>query len=577
MAAPPDAPHLRYESSGLAGKLEEDAYEAYFGKPVSDPSQREALCHGADSNDMVRSCETVAGWFQPSADMHRYLAEHPEAYEQLRPRLILLAGSFNPSVAEAARSAGSGGGEAFGAGRTDSGVRHRAFEKLPVFAEPPSKDVDGRTMPAGVEAWIHESRLHNPAGVEPLAFSPDGKVLAGCIREQVCLWSTQTGELIDKVPVPPEVSSIWPDHSFLFMPTRDTFIVREPDDSSRGYVWLWRAGQGHARQLAGGKYPCHGAAVAPARGLAAVVGPYGDLAIYDAANPEASARTIQLARPPPSDLWWQYYPAFSPSGKLLAVSEPGEILRVYDVDSGKKVSEALAVGRVVGFADEDTVLAWVWCDGAQDNWRLDGVGGFDARSGKPTVQHKVDASLGDDLACLQNNVLVHLRLGGKARVAVTGWPDFKPLMATIDMGQKGGGGDSYSALSADGRLLALGGRTTVMLWDVKSGKRLFASDHPESPVDICGEGRSRGLCLLHGGRLEEWDAYKGRKLASLLPEGEHSPPRAYLRGRTSSPPSPRRVGKASRAAARSPRVGNSSFGTWTASCFGRRRSPPAGR
>lgn len=169
--------------------------------------------------------------------------------------------------------------------------------------------------------------LHGTRPVSDAAISPDGSVIATCLRgdKTVCLWDAATGKLKATLPQPQEVESVQ------FDPTGHTLVA-----GSEKSVTLWgEASYKHGGTLADlpEALSSHAPSIS-ANGKRVVITGFYELAVYDL----GTGRKIRTIRPPLHLDEPIGGASISPDGRLVATSLMASDANqgaVWDVDSGR--------------------------------------------------------------------------------------------------------------------------------------------------------------------------------------------------------------------------------------------------
>ena len=273
-----------------------------------------------------------------------------------------------------------------------------------------------------------EAPIQASAGVNGLAFSPAGKLLADVTDYRVQLWNPSTGKLVRTI-VPPGAASA---NSFSNSPTLTSVTVSLSGliaaGNTAGDIWLWSAATGK---------------------------PVG-----------APMRTATGNFTGVNSL------AFSPNGKLLASGDGHGYLRLWAVPAGDPVGGPKAVdtgeddivnGGVAGvaFSPDGTIVATADSVGFAQLWN--------AATGQPA---------GTPIQVTASQVpLMHVAFSPDGKQLATGDWDGKATLLNRATGTKTvlsvdtDGHVNSVAFSPDGRLLATADSNgTVKLWNVASGQ-----------------------------------------------------------------------------------------------------------
>jgi WD40 repeat protein/transcriptional regulator with XRE-family HTH domain len=304
-------------------------------------------------------------------------------------------------------------------------------------------------------------------GVNSVAFSPNGKLLAGADAHTVRLWNPATGQPVGP-PLPADTPHGYGVYAVAFSPNGKLLAV------AGRTVRLWnpatRQPVGAPLRANSGYGGVNGVAFSPNGKLLATAATDGTVRLWNPA-------TGQPVGAPLIATTGTYYGvnavAFSPNGKLLASAEADGTVRLWNPATGQPVGAPLhagagaALGQALGvtFSPDGKLLAAGDADGAARVWntatrqpvgaplRADtGPGG-----GVDDVAFSPDGKL---LATADANATVQLWN------PATGRPAGAPLQADA-----GTGGVNGVAFSPDGKLLAAGnGNGTVQLWNPATGR-----------------------------------------------------------------------------------------------------------
>jgi RNA polymerase sigma factor (sigma-70 family) len=197
--------------------------------------------------------------------------------------------------------------------------------------EPVRAGVDrfGDPLPAGAIARLGTVRFRYDGAVFALAFSPNGKTLAGSTTSCVYLWDAGTGKELHRLPVHPRVLIKCLDYS----PDSTTLVVGAADnhDDKVGRLTFWDVASGKKlRTLTMPRPPVNqtwGVRFAPDGKTLAVVGDAYLAHLLDL----PSGRVRATAEGGASNV------VFSPDGKTVALRGSGQGARIYDATTGKRL------------------------------------------------------------------------------------------------------------------------------------------------------------------------------------------------------------------------------------------------
>jgi WD40 repeat protein len=363
----------------------------------------------------------------------------------------------------------------------------------------------------------------NVDGKQGLAFSLDGKLLAASRGVNIHVWNASTGA--SRLVIPKAYQR---DVIFLIFHDNTTLI-----SSEWGHVRFWDVTTGKQIREFNPKGTNYGASIALSRnGKLLAMAALNKIDIIDASTGES----IQVV----SDYYNSFGPstnhlAFSPDAATLAAKAGGNVVRVWDIKTGKRQlafddahsacirSAAFSPnGRQALTAGNEEAAARLWDVGTGKQlrvfhnqetnihrgesvatWSSDGkwiaTGGYehlikggsfrgscriwDAATGKELwvqgfphrITHLAFTSNGEDLAIATEDIEVR-----PAKNCVYLWPflkDKEPIKVT----EQDQFGDSV-ALSANGKTLALVGLESVHIWDIATRRQQAALDLPTRAI-----------------------------------------------------------------------------------------------
>jgi WD40 repeat protein len=347
-------------------------------------------------------------------------------------------------------------------------------------------DAAGDILPAGAILRLGTTRLRNEQGVEGVAFSPDGKLLASCgWDDSIRLWNVATSAPLKR---------------FITDEGDGTFAVAFSSDgaklasvSEHGLVRLWDVASG--RQLwkvLGHIEPAalprkfgtrvYGLAFSPNGAMLATGGTDPTIKLWDVATGKKlrefdSHSDGGDARPV----------AFSPDGKLLATGCTNGNIFVWNAASGDLIYQ-------IKKASERNITSLIF---TRDGRELISSGVHFERTGKPSAN-------------LVSEIRTWDAATGAARPAFGTPPDL--------------GGETTLAISSDGRKLYSAHHDKIIFWDVDSRlptRYLRVGDRAQLG------GRTHGLAVSPDGKLlaskAHWNRHNKAWLWDLEQQHEKFP------------------------------------------------------
>lgn len=370
-------------------------------------------------------------------------------------------------------------------------------------AAPSRVDLQGDPLPPSAVARLGSMRLRHDTslGNHPIAFSPDGKILATGTPQSVRLWSTETGKLMRELRT---------EFAGRMLFTRD------------GKRLLVSTREGTIRQ-------------------------------YDVTGGQIVGEITPSTRKPSGI----FAIAMSPRGERLALCGQG-FIGVHDLATGKEIVHCSGHergGHALAFsADESSLISLGYDENIEEqvcHWDLKSGQKIKAvpmpwgSGGRPTVclapngqtvavplaggkVHLIDTATGKEDRVLKDQK-------GKAWYALAFTPDSRTLAIgenpekteeqVITLWDVATGASSRSLkipfgsfvhFSPDGQTLLTDSAVRIALWDVKTGKRLLQpAGHENGVTAIVFSGDGRLFSSGHDQTLRFWDPATGRQIREL--------------------------------------------------------------
>jgi WD40 repeat protein len=360
----------------------------------------------------------------------------------------------------------------------------------------PKTDRYGDPLPPGVIARLGTVRFRNGDVIFSVVFSRDGKYLATSAGDTVRWWDVTTGKQVREFrghPYGVECLAISPDGKVLASGSND------------GTFRLWDVAtgleiccvQGHVLDIRSIAFSPNGKTLATA-------GRDARIRLWDAGTrkktQELEGHTSRI-----------FSVAFSPDGKLLASGGEDQTLRLWDISTGREVWKREAhtfwVRSVVFSPDSKTLVSSGW-DKAIRLWSVaDGkeTGQLQAEQSDMKLVFSPDGKILISCSWDPQSLCFWDLATGKIIRRLQSQPWARSIAQSI-------------ALSPDGKNLALGGNDGIVhLWDVATGKeiRLFGG-HRGAVRTIVFRPGEEVITGAEDGTARRWNAMTGKETQKIL-------------------------------------------------------------
>jgi WD40 repeat protein/transcriptional regulator with XRE-family HTH domain len=291
-------------------------------------------------------------------------------------------------------------------------------------------------------------------GSVPVAFSPDGKILAVGSPDGARLWDIATGHQIGK-PLDTGLPDSDLTSSIAFSPDGKALAVAGPDGA-----WLWNTVSGHQKDESFQLTPVNSVAFSPDGKMLATGGPSG-------ARLWNIVTGSQVGKPFDTSDQQVNSVAFSPDGKMLATGGPSGA-RLWNIVTGSQVGKPFDTSdqqvNSVAFSPDGKMLATGGLDGMARLWNV--IAG---------QQVSVPLAIGD------SDLIDAVAFSPDGKMLATGGTDgmarlLSVAMATFrQLGSPAAGDRSQITWigfsPADKALLSSDENGTVHLWDAATGQQ----------------------------------------------------------------------------------------------------------
>jgi WD40 repeat protein len=376
-------------------------------------------------------------------------------------------------------------------------------EKTAAYSQAGGKDLFGDPLPAGANLRLGTIRLRHGSSVRAVAFSPDGRLLAGASDDQtVSLWDTKTGEEIHRL-------GRWsPTSSLAFSADARILLTAGGPDA---ILYLWETATGEpllrlrgprpATSTTGQIYPF---AISPDSKLIATASAFSQIQLWDA----ATGRPLHRLEGSQTEILFM---AFSRDGKTLIAASRNGTVHLWRETQGNqrmvlKISMEGAPFLSFSLSPDSNLLAT--CNGREiavletETGRMIGNIPFRAQTIAFSNNGKTIAA-GDERGSIH---ILNLESGAKIREL------------------KGNGSHIYSlAFSPDGKRLAAGTNDCkIKLWDLEKEEEVFGLEGHQNQVNTIAFSPD-GNVIGSGGSdnsLRHWNAASGAEIFNRLYEDQ---------------------------------------------------------
>jgi WD40 repeat protein len=345
----------------------------------------------------------------------------------------------------------------------------------------------------------------DPEDAAPLAFSPDGKVLATSADKVVRLWEVATGKVIARLEGHKGLAG-----APAFSPDGKTFtaLTRTPGQRFQMTAYVWDVARGKVRRkwdLA--PNPAFACCLSP-DGARALVGAYADgMRLYDLSTGK------ELARLTGRFSGTLFAAAFSPDGQTIAAGGENRALQLWDARTGKPLPSPGHQGIIqsLSLSADGKQLASIASD--------EGIRLWDVATGRPVQGFRSPRGEFAGVAFAPDgNLLAAEGRGRFVRMLQA------PTGQEVRRFEGAPEGHRVVAVSPDGKVVAAGGRDrSIHLWEAATGKRLLRLLH--TPADRASDSGVLCLAFSPDGRLLAsggwgtaacvWDVATGKRWCEL--------------------------------------------------------------
>jgi RNA polymerase sigma factor (sigma-70 family) len=361
-------------------------------------------------------------------------------------------------------------------------------------------DYYGDPLPPGALARMGTVQLRHPSA--HVVFSADGKALISGGRDRaVRFWDVGTGRQVEHKQLKPPQPSPEDFREAILAPGGKILAILEQQT-----VYLYEtAGGRELQRISVGPVSHERLAFSPdGETLATMIGLGGKYTIrlWDVSTGKERL-VVPKHQPFIQDL------AFSPDGKLLAWSDRGPALHLWDTTTGKELRNVRTEERFLAFAPDGNTVASVNGADAVTLWDVATL--KEQATLKPSALHRISS-----LAFSPDSTL----LGVAGEEAVVLWD----VAGQKEQRRLPNRQANRIAFAPDGKTLACSGAIAIDLWDVKTGEQLHYRPGHNGDVGclaVSPQGNVVASTSLHDPFVHLWDAATGKPLHLLKGHDPH--------------------------------------------------------